>query len=276
MFVNQKAADRYFAAYDAILRKWPVPADELDVSTRFGTTRVRRSGATGPPIVLLAGHRATSLAWYQNVAELAARHQVHAVDSIGEAGRSTQTQPLRTNQDLADWLADVLTGLGHDQVHLAGYSRGGWLALNLASLTSERIASVTAIDPAGFTILGAKFILWSLGQMVKTLAPQPILRRIYAEPTDARHVLRPLLFHSFKYKQDLPPQHVLTDDELRAITVPTRIVLAERSNAHRATEVAARVEAVNPDIQVEIVPGTTHSILLERPDLVTARLLAAV
>jgi pimeloyl-ACP methyl ester carboxylesterase len=276
MFVSQKAADRYFAAYDTILRKWPVPAEELDVNTRFGSTRVRRSGTAGPPIVLLAGNRGTSLSWYQNIAELAARHQVHAVDSIGEAGRSTQTEPLRTNDDLANWLADVLAGLGHDEVHLAGYSRGGWLALNLASRSSPRIASVTAIDPAGFTILGGKFILWSLGQMVKMLAPRPILRRIYAEESDARHILRPLLFHSFKYKEDLPPQHVLTDDELRAITVPTRIVLAERSNVHRAKEVAARVGAVNPDIQVEIVPGATHSILLERPELITARLLGAV
>jgi pimeloyl-ACP methyl ester carboxylesterase len=85
-----------------------------------------------------------------------------------------------------------------------------------------------------------------------------------------------LLFRGFKYKEDLPPQHVLTDDELRAIAVPTRIVLAERSNVHRAKEVAARVGAVNPDVQVEIVPETTHSILLERPDLVTARLIEAV
>ncbi|MFD1048079.1 alpha/beta fold hydrolase, partial [Kibdelosporangium lantanae] len=156
----------------------------------------------------------------------------------------------------------------------AGYSRGGWLALNLASRTSTRIASVTAIDPAGFSILGARFILWSIGQMFKMLAPRPILRRLYtAEKSDARHAQRSLLFRSFKYKEDLPPQHVLTDDELRAITVPTRIVLAERSNVHRAKEVAARVNAVNPDIHVEIVPRATHSILLERPDLVTARLV---
>ncbi|MFD1046078.1 hypothetical protein ACFQ1S_11135 [Kibdelosporangium lantanae] len=78
MFVNQKAADRYFDAYDTILREWPVPAEELDIDTRFGATRVRRSGTTGPPIVLLAGYKATSLSWRQNVEELAVRHQVYA------------------------------------------------------------------------------------------------------------------------------------------------------------------------------------------------------
>lgn len=72
-FVDQKAQDRYFAAYAAILRKWPVPAEELDIDTRFGPTRVRRSGPRQvTPIVLLSGVMGTSLSWYPHVAELAA------------------------------------------------------------------------------------------------------------------------------------------------------------------------------------------------------------
>ena len=108
-FADQKAQERYFATYDAILRKWPVPAEELDVETRFGPTRIRRSGTgQGTPIVLLHGVMGTSLSWYSFVAELAERHTVYAVDTIGEPGRSVQTRPVQSGQDQADWLADVL------------------------------------------------------------------------------------------------------------------------------------------------------------------------
>ncbi len=134
-FPDKKAEERYFAVYDDILRRWPVPAEELDIETRFGPTRVRRCGAgQGTPIVLLPGGRGTSLSWYPHVAELAERHRVYAVDTIGEPGRSIQTAPLETSEDCADWLSEVLDGVlagsGHEKAHLVGVSRGGWLSLN--------------------------------------------------------------------------------------------------------------------------------------------------
>jgi len=275
-FTDEKARERYFAAYETVLRKWPVPAEELDVDTRFGTTRVRRGG-TGPgtPVVLLSGIFGTSLSWYPHIASLAARHPVYAVDTIGEPGRSTQTHPVQTPDACADWLADVLAGLGHEEVHLAGVSRGGWFALNLAARSSNGLAGVTAFEPAGFSVLGKRFMLWGLAELLRSLAPQAVLRLTTPGDPAVRRTLRPLLSRGLKYRMHLPPQHVFTDDELRSIAVPTRVVLGERSVVHRSREVLARLGAVNPRIRVEIVPGTTHSLSLEEPGLVTARILDA-
>ena len=276
-FTDQKAHDRYVAAYAAILRKWPVAAEELDIETRYGSTRVRRSGtAPGTPIVLLPGIMGTSLSWYPHIAELAAQHQVYAVDTLGEAGHSIQTRPLTTDDDLADWLADVLTGLGHEKVHLVGLSRGGFLALNLAIRSSGRLAGVIAVEPAGFAWIGARFILWSVIEMIRWLLPAAILRRVTSGDPAVRHTFRPLLFAGIKFKANLPPQRLFTDDELRAIDVPTQLILGERSNIHRSGEVAARVESLNPRIHTEIVPSATHALTLQKPDLVTARILDLV
>ncbi|GLZ42225.1 alpha/beta fold hydrolase [Actinokineospora sp. NBRC 105648] len=276
-FADDKARERYFAAYAAILRKWPVPAVELDVDTRFGPTRVRRSGAgAGTPIVLLPGHLGSSLSWYPYVADLAEHHPVYAVDTIGEPGHSTQTHPLETDDDMADWLADVLTGLGHDKVHLVGLSRGGFLALTLATRTSERLASVIAVEPGGFAWIGTRFILWSFLEIFRWLLPSAVLRRITSGDPDVRHTFRPLLFAALKYKAHLPPQHLFTDDELRAINVPTHLVLAERSNIHRSHEVVARLAPLNQRVHAEVIPKSSHTLTLEKPDLVVARILALV
>jgi pimeloyl-ACP methyl ester carboxylesterase len=276
-FVDQKAQERYFATYDAILRKWPVPAEELDVETRFGPTRVRRSGTgQGTPIVLLHGVMGTSLSWYSFVEELAERHTVYAVDTIGEPGRSVQTRPVQSGQDQADWLADVLGGLGHEKYHLVGISRGAMIALDLAMRSSDRIASVIAFEPGGFGIIGLRFVLWSFGQMFGWLLPAPILRRIMSGDPYARRTLAPLVIRGLKYKPHFPPLYEFTDDQLRAIEVPVHFVLAERCTVHNSREVVARVESLNPRLRGEVVPKTTHALPLEEPDLVISRILTLV
>jgi len=228
---------------------------------------VRASGESGQALVLLPGMMGTSLSWYPHVAVLAERHRVYAVDTIGEPGRSRQTAPVLTNDDCARWLTDVLDGLGLGQVRFAGVSRGGWLALNLAIREPARVAGVIAIEPAGFALIGYGFILWSLGEMIRWLRPR--------NPGDIRRVLRPLLFGGRKYRAHHPPQHLFTDDELRAIIAPTRIVLAERSVIHPAREVAARIGPLNPLVEVEVVPRATHALSLQRPELVTERILGS-
>ncbi|WP_410662252.1 alpha/beta fold hydrolase [Amycolatopsis sp. lyj-84] len=279
-FTDKKAEERFFATYDAILRKWPVPAEELDVETRFGPTRVRSCGPEdGPPVVLLPGGMGTSLSWYPHVAELAVRHRIHAVDTIGEPGRSIQTAPIESTEDCAGWLAEVvdgvLAGTGHDKVYLAGVSRGGWLALNLASRTTDRIAGVVTFEASGFGVIGRSFIWWSLREIFRWFLPKWLLRLVASGDPDVRHTMRPLLFAALKYKQHLPEMHLFGDDELYAIDVPTRIVVAERSVIHDARAVAARLESLSPHLRVEVVPKTTHGLSLEKPGLVTARILEA-
>ncbi|MFC3450483.1 alpha/beta fold hydrolase [Amycolatopsis speibonae] len=280
-FTDKKAEERFFATYDEILGKWPVPAEELDVETRFGPTRVRRCGPEdGAPIVLLSGGMGTSLSWYPHIAELAARHRIHAVDTIGEPGRSIQTAPVESTEDCAEWLAEVidgvLAGTGHEKVYLAGVSRGGWLALNLASRSTDRIAGLVTIEAAGFGRIGRSFIWWSFREIFRWFLPKWLLRLVASGDPEVRHTVRPLLFGALKYKQHLPEMHLFSDDELRSIDVPARIVVAERSVIHDARAVAARLESLSPHIRVEVVPKTTHGLSLEKPELVTARVLEAV
>jgi hypothetical protein len=61
----------------------------------------------GSPIVLLHGRNATMAMWAPNVAALATAHPVYTVDTLGEAGRSVQTLPIRSGADHAVWLEDT-------------------------------------------------------------------------------------------------------------------------------------------------------------------------
>src|SRR5207245_1561746 len=103
----------------------------------------------GAPIARLPPRRVSPPPCYADIAALSASHPVYAIDTITDPGRSSQSAPVRNGEDLAAWLAEVLDALHLDRVHLVGLSYGGWLALNQAHRSSNRIASVTAVDPVG-------------------------------------------------------------------------------------------------------------------------------
>ncbi len=79
----------FFAAYDAVLARWPVSVEPVDVPSACGTTRVNVGGpADGVPLVLLHGGGAISTAWFAIARGLARAHRVYAIDQLGDAGRS--------------------------------------------------------------------------------------------------------------------------------------------------------------------------------------------
>ncbi len=148
-FPDTGSKEAYFAAYRAAMAASPTPRRSHDVATRFGTTRVYEHGhERAAPIVLLPAFWATSAMWAPNVAELAARHSVYCIDTIGQPGASVQTRPLQTPDDCAIWLDDVLTALDLRHVHLAGCSYGGWLAFNQSAHKPGRIDTSVLIEPA--------------------------------------------------------------------------------------------------------------------------------
>lgn len=90
----------YFTAYDAALKRWPVPNDELDLSNRFGVTPVVASGpSNAPPLLLLHGYWATLTMWTPNVAEFGQGHRVYAIDVMGQPGKRIPAEPLRNAAD---------------------------------------------------------------------------------------------------------------------------------------------------------------------------------
>jgi pimeloyl-ACP methyl ester carboxylesterase len=123
-FPKAELAERFHAAYDAVLGAWPSPTESLEVSSPYGTTRVLATGAVdAPPLVLLHGGGATATVWVNNVRELAAAHRVLAVEQVGDTGLSPRSGlPLTGVPDLMAWLNAVLDGLAVRHAVCVGHS----------------------------------------------------------------------------------------------------------------------------------------------------------
>ena len=108
---------------------------------------VYRVGA-GEPLVLLHGLGESHIGWRPVIGALSDRYDVIAIDLPG-FGRSPAlpcgVAPNAVN--LAAVIEDTLDDLGIDTYHVAGYSLGGRVAIQLAG--SARVQSVIAIAPDG-------------------------------------------------------------------------------------------------------------------------------
>src|SRR6201992_623617 len=257
-WVSEAARDRFMAAYERAFARWPQPCEEFDVETATTTTRVHayRPRPVQNPAVLLHGFNAAS--WYPQVAALAEAGPVYGVDVPGNPNPSVARALLTPPENCAARLDELLGKLSDRPAHLVGFSYGGWIAMNQALRAPGRIASITLLDPAGLTKLDARFWWWFSISGLATLAPMP-LRRPLARWLDSPVMLEPELIkvmwagsRGFRMEPKFPG--VLTNDELRAVTVPVLLVTGARSGVLTPAEAQPRGRLM-PDAEVGIVPG---------------------
>jgi pimeloyl-ACP methyl ester carboxylesterase len=254
---------RFLAAYDAVLDHWPVPVDRMDLTSVYGTTRVTACGPVGgEPLVLLHGGGATSAVWFANVADLSRTRRVYAVDRIGEAGRSLRGgRPVRSVDDLLDWLDGVLDGLGLGRADLCGHSYGGWIALTYALRMPQRVRKLALLDPTQcFARYKPGYLLRALPMLVRPTAQRA--RAFLAWETHGAEV-DPAWLDLYAFAAEFPRTKVVVGKrprprQLRNSTVPTLVLLAGDSRAHdiRRVEAAARLHL--PHVETAVLPGLSH------------------
>ncbi|GAA3216954.1 alpha/beta fold hydrolase [Nonomuraea helvata] len=280
-FTDDAAKTRFLDLYQrAFDRLWPGPPAAVDVPTAFGSTRVYRAGRSdGPPIVLLPGAGGNALMWHRYIRTLGDHHPLIAVDTVGEASASVQQAPIDDGRDGAAWLDELLAALDVNSAHVVGCSYGGWLAIHHEIHRPGRIANLVLLDPAGFALPGPRFFGWAIAGGLAGFAPRalrPGLARLVANGTILETELMSLIPASARYRRRLPNALVFSDDDLRALRTRSLFLLASRSALHRSRQVADRLARIVPGAEVEIVPGAGHALPMDRPDLVTERILQFV
>ena len=249
------------AAYDRAFTRWPRPREEFDIETAAATTRVHayRPHPGGAPVVLLTGAGGNAAAWYPYVAALAEAGPVYAIDMPGDPNPSVPRALMTPPASCAAWLDELLGKFSDGPANLVGFSYGGWVALNQAVRAPGRVASLTLLDPAGLTMPDAEFFRWLSMTGLATLAPMPLRRRL-ARRLDAPGMLEQeqmtLMWAAIRgYRIEPKKPAILTDDELRAITVPALLITGARSALITPEEARDRASHL-PNAEVAVVPGS--------------------
>ncbi|MFC4518123.1 alpha/beta fold hydrolase [Streptomyces ehimensis] len=257
-------SETFFAAYDALLARWPAGTAEQTVPTPYGPTRVHAYGPPdSPPLVLLHGGGATGTAWFSNAPALGARHRVYAVDILGDVGRSERAGlPLRTPQDLMTWLDAVLDGLGLPTAALCGHSYGGWVAAAYALHAPRRVRRLALLDPTqvfggyrpGYLLRALPMLLRPTARRISAFLDWETagtgvdedFKRVYMLGATLRGRGRPVVGRTL----DPAP-----------LALPVLVLFAGRSRVHDAEATADRARRLLPRARVEVLPGLGHHAL---------------
>ncbi len=251
------------AFYDRVIAAWPVPLEARTVETGVGPTYVLAFGEPGgEPLVLLHGGTGNSTAWAGEAATYAKRFRVYAVDLPGEAGKSTPARPTYEGPAFADWLRDVIDGLGVQRASVVGLSLGGWVALRFAAAYPHRVRRMVLISPGGVRPARLSFVLRAI---VYRAAPwwgfEAITRMVFAplEPPAGTRDTFVSTARDFRPRGGNLP--TVSDAELRRVGAPVLLIGGAQDRLLDMPGTEARLRSLLPRFDCVLVPGMGHVVV---------------
>ena len=279
VFKTAKGETNSITAYDAVLAHWPVPYEELDLSTRFGTTHLIVSGpVAAKPIIFLHGQDSSATSWMYNFADLSQAFRTYAVDTIGDMGKSRPIHQPNRREEYATWLLEVLDQLKIEKADLIGLSYGGFLAANFALAYPERVNHMVLLAP-GIPNFGVPTLQWAKYGMPVMFLPSrlTVTRFINGISTKGYSkddpVLEQMIIGMVNLKNLSFMRPVFKDEEFKGMSVPVLLLLGDHEIMYESRKALDLATRLIPNLQTGLIPDAGHMLNRDQPNLVNARIV---
>jgi pimeloyl-ACP methyl ester carboxylesterase len=260
IFTSLEGEALVMADYEAAFTRWPAPKEASLLPTRHGRTWLVTTGSRqSTHLVLLHGSGSHAMTWVADVPSYTRHFRTHAVDIPGEPGRSEAVRMDWHSPACAEWLVDVLDGLGIWRTHLVGASQGGWAALRFATLHPERVSRLVLLSPAGIVPARLSFLLTMLATLPLGRRGRDVLTgRIIGDTALDQRTTRHLRHLSVHTRPRVGAMPIFTDADLERLTMPVLCALGEHDAVFPARRIATRIARVLPQAELRVFPGQGH------------------
>jgi len=249
--------------YDTLLKQWPQPNAPRFVPTRFGDTFVMQNGvAGGPPVLLLHGSSTNNALWMADAALLGQMHCVFAVDIIGEPGKSAKSRPALSGGSYANWLRDVMDGLGLQSAAIVGNSLGGWMALDFATVYPQRVDALILLASGGICPVRVSLAFKALGCALRGKKGKTRFTALVTGDvplSEEAQAFGALLQAHYVPRKVSPP--VFEDGALKKLTMPLLYVGGEHDVFYDSKACAARLASLLPHADARVLPDMPHTLI---------------
>ena len=237
----------------------------------------------GEPIVLIHGFTANQDVQWRNPGIIDALDDDFKVIAIDNRGHGKSDKPIGAEhygEKMAQDAINLLDHLGIDKAHVAGYSMGGFITLNLVANHPDRLITA-AVTGAGWNPPGSEFE--SVGEAIaKALEEEGSLRPLM-------HALTPPGRDPMPEEQiEMIDQMLLTmndpkalasvarglkelnvsEDALKKNQVPVLAIVGEIDPLKAGTDAMAAV--MNNVVDVVVIPGADHITAFNHPEFTEA------
>ena len=287
-FKSPKGEAEYLAAYETMMRYWPVPYESIDLTGYYGCTHLVVSGppaGDAPALVLLHGGRASLTMWARNVGDLSRDYRVYAIDVMGQPSKSIPDKTFKTRDDLIPWFTGVLDALKVSKASLVGQSYGGWFTLNYAIHVPERVNKIVLLSPAAcFRPLNLQHMLrgslmfffpsrWAMKRFKRWETCQENLKNPENLAFDRDKVEQMYLgFRYFRCQGEANPD-IFSDDELRSVPVPTLLLIGQEEVIYDPVASVERARKLIPHLEADLIPQASHDLAYYQAKVVDERIL---
>jgi pimeloyl-ACP methyl ester carboxylesterase len=247
-----------------------VEATETVLTLRNCKLLLRRAGK-GPSVLFL--HGAGGVQWVPFFDKLSERFALLVPDHPS-FGRSSTPDWLDDVADLAYFYLDLLAELKLADVHVIGHSMGGWIALEMAIRSTERIKSLSLLASAGIRIKGtptANTFLMDRATLIRTLyADQALAEQELAKTPSPAEIDVIIANQVAAARLGWAPRffNPKLRKWLHRVTVPTQIVWGAEDRIIPPAYADALAQLI-PGATVTMVPKAGHLPHVEKLDEVT-------
>src|SRR5512140_549987 len=219
-----------------------------------------------PPLILLHGGAGDGTQFDKQVPFFARQFRVIVPDMVGQ-GRTTDRPDSLTYHAMAEDVIALMDHLKIKRADIMGWSDGGITGLDIALNHSDRIDHLVTFganfSPDGFDLAD---ILWNRTATAENFGPET--RRRYEELAPDPSHYETAMNRIIALWRDQPN---FTLEELGQIRAKVMIAAGE-NDVVRQDHTEALAHAI-PGARLWIVPGASHSVIQEQPELVNRTVL---
>ena len=274
VFLAPESATRLFLT----LERKQAGLERKEIDLADGTHYVYLEGGSGEPLMMLHGFGANKDGFDRVAKFLTPKYRVIIPDHIGFGESAHPTDADYSPKEQAERLHLLLTSLGFKDIHLAGSSMGGQIALSYAAFYRAEVKSLWLLDTAGIWSAPAS----ELRKTIEETGTNPLLVRtedefaqlfpwVMAEPPFIPGPIMNVIAQERIRNYDLE-QRIFTqiasdsvEERIRGLETPTLIVWGDKDRTINVAT-AEVLRDLLPNSQVVIQPNIGHLPHLEAPE----------
>jgi pimeloyl-ACP methyl ester carboxylesterase len=215
----------------------------------------------GETIVLLHGGLADNSTWAAQFSGLSPSRHVVAPERQAQGHTPDQPGPL-TYEAMADQTINFLVALGLGPVHLLGWSDGGMVGTLIAAEHPELVSTLT-VTGSGFSSAG--YVPGAMEELV-ALTPQDddmvMFAAMYAQASPDGPDHFPEVWQKVRAMWAQPFDWTA---QVQRISAPTLVIVGD--DDYITVQHAEEFSRTVGNGQLAVVPGASHLVPMEKPDL---------